>query len=51
MSDIEAGVFNTHHWIDPARRVAGVLTAQAQPFGDARTMKLRGRFEGASMML
>ena len=40
-----AGLFNTHYWIDPAQRVAGVLMAQVLPFGDARTMRLYGQFE------
>ena len=42
-----AGIFNTHYWIDPARRVAGVIMAQVLPFGDDRTMRLYGRFERA----
>ena len=40
-----AGLFNTHYWIDPARRVTGVLMTQVLPFGDPRTMKLYGQFE------
>ncbi len=42
-----AGLFNTHYWIDPARRVVGVLMTQILPFGDSATMRLYGRFERA----
>lgn len=40
-----AGIFNTHYWIDPARRLAAVLMTQVLPFGDPRTMKLYGQYE------
>ncbi len=42
-----AGLFNTHYWIDPARRVVGVLMTQILPFGDAPAMRLFGGFERA----
>ena len=42
-----AGLSNTHYWIDPARRVAGVLMAQVLPFGDPPAMRLYGQFERA----
>ena len=42
-----AGLFNTHYWIDPARRVVGVLMTQVLPFGDAPAMRLYGQFERA----
>ena len=42
-----AGVFNTHYWIDPARRVAGVLMTQTLPFGDAPATGLYQQFERA----
>ena len=42
-----AGSSNTHYWIDPARRVAGVLMTQILPFGDPAAMRLYGRFERA----
>lgn len=42
-----AGLFNTHYWIDPARRVAGLLMTQILPFGDAPAMRLYGQFERA----
>ena len=42
-----AGIFNTHYWVDPERRVIGVIMTQVLPFGDARTMKVYGQFERA----
>lgn len=42
-----AGLFNTHYWIDPARRVIGVIMTQVLPFGDPPTMRLYGQFERA----
>jgi methyl acetate hydrolase len=40
-----AGIFNTHYWIDPAKRVTGVIMTQVLPFGDPRAMAVYGRFE------
>lgn len=40
-----AGLFNTHYWIDPAKRITGVIMTQVLPFGDARTMRLYGQYE------
>jgi len=40
-----AGIFNTHYWIDPVRRVTGVIMMQVLPFGDPRAMKVYGQFE------
>ena len=42
-----AGIFNTHYWIDPARRVAALIMTQVLPFGDERAMRVYGRFERA----
>lgn len=42
-----AGLFNTHFWIDPARRVIGVLMTQILPFGDPLATRLYGQFERA----
>jgi methyl acetate hydrolase len=42
-----AGLFNTHYWIDPSRRVTGLIMTQILPFGDARAMKVYGEFERA----
>jgi CubicO group peptidase (beta-lactamase class C family) len=43
-----AGIFNTHYWIDPAQRVAGLIMTQTLPFGDPLSMRLYGQFERAS---
>jgi CubicO group peptidase (beta-lactamase class C family) len=40
-----AGIFNTHYWIDPARRVTGVIMMQVLPFGDPKAMQVYGQFE------
>jgi CubicO group peptidase (beta-lactamase class C family) len=40
-----AGILNTHYWIDPARRVTGLIMTQILPFGDGPAMRLYGRFE------
>ena len=40
-----AGLFNTHYWIDPARRLAAVIMTQVLPFGDVPTMRLYGQYE------
>jgi CubicO group peptidase (beta-lactamase class C family) len=40
-----AGIFNTYYWIDPSRRVAGVIMTQVLPFADHRAVKLYGQFE------
>ena len=41
------GIFNTYYWLDPARRVTGLIMTQILPFADPRTLKLYGRFESA----
>jgi methyl acetate hydrolase len=40
-----AGLFNTHYWIDPRKRVAAVFMTQVLPFGDERALHLYRRFE------
>ena len=40
-----AGLANTYFWLDPARRVAGVILTQSLPFVDPRAIKLYGEFE------
>lgn len=40
-----AGIFNTHYWIDPTRRVTGVIMMQVLPFGDPKAMQVYGQFE------
>ncbi|MFC7540046.1 serine hydrolase domain-containing protein [Siccirubricoccus deserti] len=42
-----AGLYNTHYWIDPARRVTGLVMTQILPFGDEPAMRLYGQFERA----
>jgi methyl acetate hydrolase len=39
------GIFNSYFWLDPARRIAGVIMMQILPFADARALALYGRFE------
>ncbi len=40
-----AGIFNSYYWLDPARRVAGVILAQFLPFADPAMLRLYGQFE------
>jgi len=42
-----AGLANTYYWIDPAKRVAGVILTQILPFFDSTVVDLFGRFEKA----
>jgi methyl acetate hydrolase len=39
------GLANTYFWVDPAKRVAGVICTQILPFVDPRVMNLYGKFE------
>jgi methyl acetate hydrolase len=39
------GIFNTYYWIDPAKRVTGLIMTQILPFADPRAVKLYGQFE------
>jgi methyl acetate hydrolase len=41
-----AGLANTYFWVDPSKRVAGVIFAQILPFVDPRVMNLYAQFEG-----
>src|SRR5438445_7439381 len=41
------GIFNTYYWIDPAKRVTGLIMTQILPFADQRVLKLYGQLEGA----
>ena len=43
-----AGINNTYYWLDPAKRVAGVLMSQILPFGDPTVLGLLDRFETAT---
>jgi CubicO group peptidase (beta-lactamase class C family) len=40
-----AGLANTYFWIDPTKRVAGVILTQSLPFVDPRVVNLYGQFE------
>jgi len=42
-----AGLHNTYFWVDPTRRVAGLLLTQLLPFCDEAVLDLYGRFEHA----
>jgi CubicO group peptidase (beta-lactamase class C family) len=42
-----AGIYNTYYWLDPQKRVAGVILTQILPFADDKAVKLYGGFEGA----
>ncbi len=40
-----AGIYNSYYWIDPQKRVAGVILTQILPFADHRAVRLYGEFE------
>jgi CubicO group peptidase (beta-lactamase class C family) len=42
-----AGLANTYYWIDPAKRVGGVIMTQILPFADAKVLALYDGFERA----
>jgi methyl acetate hydrolase len=42
-----AGLGNTYFWIDPAKRIAGVIMTQLVPFADRKVLDLYGKFESA----
>jgi methyl acetate hydrolase len=39
------GIYNSYFWLDPARRVAGVIMTQILPFADPAALALYGGFE------
>jgi CubicO group peptidase (beta-lactamase class C family) len=41
------GIFNTYYWLDPARKVTGLIMTQILPFADPRALKVYGQFERA----
>jgi methyl acetate hydrolase len=41
------GIFNTYYWLDPVRRVTGLIMTQILPFADPRALKVYGQFERA----
>jgi CubicO group peptidase (beta-lactamase class C family) len=42
-----AGIFNTYYWLDPRRRVAGLIMTQILPFADPAILAVLGGFERA----
>ena len=42
-----AGLANTYYWIDPTKRLTGVILTQILPFADARALRLFEQFESA----
>lgn len=42
-----AGLANTYFWLDPKRRMTGVIMTQVLPFADAKTLQLLADFETA----
>jgi len=42
-----AGLGNTYFWIDPAKRIAGVIMTQLVPFADGKVLDLYAKFENA----
>jgi methyl acetate hydrolase len=39
------GIYNTYYWLDPQKRVAGVILTQILPFADPAVLRLYGEFE------
>ena len=42
-----AGLANTYYWIDPARKIGGVILTQLFPFADQKVLELFSSFERA----
>lgn len=42
-----AGLANTYFWLDPKKKVTGVVLTQILPFADGKTLDLLSDFEGA----
>jgi methyl acetate hydrolase len=42
-----AGLGNTYFWIDPAKRISGVILMQLVPFADAKALDAFAKFEAA----
>ncbi|MGI8554400.1 MAG: hypothetical protein ACR2PL_26975 [Dehalococcoidia bacterium] len=40
-----AGLLNAYYWLDPTKRLAGVLLTQILPFADAGVLRLFEQFE------
>ena len=43
-----AGIFNAYYWIDPTKRVAGVIMMQILPFFDIKAIPVYEQFEKAT---
>src|SRR5256885_2040993 len=41
------GLYNTYYWLDPAKKVAGLIMTQILPFADPRAVSLYGQLEAA----
>jgi methyl acetate hydrolase len=41
------GLFNTYYWLDPVRKVTGLIMTQVLSFADPRVLMLYGRFESS----
>lgn len=41
------GIANSYYWLDPTKRVGGVIMTQILPFGDPTVLETFGRFERA----
>ena len=39
------GIYNTYYWLDPVKRVTGLIMTQILPFADARALKVYGELE------
>jgi methyl acetate hydrolase len=39
------GLYNMYYWIDPVKRVTGLIMTQILPFADPRVLKLYGQLE------
>jgi methyl acetate hydrolase len=39
------GIYNSYFWLDPARRIAGVIMTQILPFADPAVLAFYGEFE------
>jgi len=46
-----AGLFNSYYWLDPARRIAGVILTQILPFADPTVLRLFGALERGAYAL
>jgi methyl acetate hydrolase len=40
-----AGLANTYFWLDPARKIGGVILMQLLPFADTKALELFSAFE------